>query len=466
MHLDHVRVSLLGLSLLAACESKQPGAGAAAGESDSNDPDRALVAGGQTSEFSGGDVAFGYCPQIESRTVLDLASEDVAKWVALAEGQHEISLRWQREFPDERVRGFQERTSLLLDVQVLAAEDVVCVSNSDDTSYETSGYRASLRRLELAVEFSTADGAVRGAFQGLFVVGPDGSGGSYLFGGEEFPIDELEGALELGVDPELDVDLQALYLNIGFGEQGVAGSLTPWVVLSGPYDIGGGRPSWRPVMGIFPAPDEGCNAGSIAPLDTIVDALGDTPRAAYERARASLPAQPLRAAWEDSSARPVALAWTELLLRPGAPTHACISGNTVDVFTSLGIESTDGLALMDHPAIANVSLAPASPGQPRPVTDITFSASLGWTPRAEFEAIAGLGDMDLGLAEYGGLYVYQSFNVARDELRGEVRVNKWENYVFTSLARPALTWCNGPDCEHYWCIRNASDDGTSCNEPD
>src|SRR5688572_12983475 len=111
MHLDHVRVSLLGLSLLAACESKQPGAGAPAGASDDTD-DPLLLAGGQTSEFSGGDVAFGYCPQIESRTVLDLGREDVAKWVALAEGQHEISLRWQREFPDERVRGFQERTSL------------------------------------------------------------------------------------------------------------------------------------------------------------------------------------------------------------------------------------------------------------------------------------------------------------------------------------------------------------------
>lgn len=469
MHPENLRaavVAIAGVCWLTACETASTGSTDPLRDGDGRQGDGsgpALVAGGETSEFSGGNVVAGYCPHVESRTELELGRDEVARLVALAEGRHEIPLRWRREFPDERVRGFQERTSLLLDVRVIAAEDVVCVSSPGDTGYETSGYRERLRRLELSVELSTADGAVRAAFQRPFVSAADASGGRYLSGGEILPIDQLEGTLELGVDPGLEVASSTLSADIAFGEQGVSGALTPWIILPGPYDIGGGRPSWVPVQGAFPAPDEGCTFGSLVPLDEVSDVLGETPRAAYELARASLPAQPVTAAWENTSQWPATLTWTELSLRAGAATHACSDGNAVDVHASLSLESADGVVRAEYPAVANVSLRPARAGEPRSAADVSLSAGLRWAPPDEFEALAGIGELDLDLAEYGGLHVYQSFDVARGELRGALRVSQWENHVEASAEVPGLVWCAGPGCERYWCVRTSPDDG-SCSE--
>jgi hypothetical protein len=337
------------------------------------------------------------------------------------------------------------------------------VSSPDDTGYETSGYRALLRRLELSVALSTADGAVRAAFQGPFVSAPDADGGRYLSGGETLPIDELEGTLQLGVDPELAVAESTMSVYVAFGEQGVSGALTPWIILPGPYDIGGGRPSWTPVSGVFPAPDEGCHVGAGISLDEIADGLGDTPRAAYDLARASLPAEHVTAAWEDASQWPPTLTWTELSLRPGAATHACSNGGTVDVYAPLGLESADGLLLAEYPVVANVSLRSARAGQPRSATDITLSVASGWALPADFQATAGIGELDLGRADYGSVYVFQSFSVTRGELRGELHVTKWEDHVATSAELPGLSWCAGPGCERYWCGRASPDDG-SCSE--
>src|SRR6187399_738227 len=273
MHLDRIRISTLSFSLLVACESTPRGAATPAAEraaSPSTSADSALIAGGETSEFSGGDVAYGYCPQVTSRTSLDPARADVAKLVALAQGQHEIPLRWRREFPDERVQGFEERTTLLLDVQVLGVEDVVCESEPNDTGYETSGYRALLRRLELAIEFSTADGAIRGAFQGPFVADIEASA-PYVFGGRRFPLDELEGTLELGVDPALTVESESLGIDLIFAEPSTQGVLSAWVSMRG----FAGAASWIPLTGTAPAPSEGCEQGAAVPLDEPLDFLGD-----------------------------------------------------------------------------------------------------------------------------------------------------------------------------------------------
>jgi hypothetical protein len=469
MHLRKLRVALVAGCWLSACETTpDPRRDDLAQPDEMTEPgevsDAPLVAGGETSEFSGGEVAFGYCPVIESRTELDLGRDDVAAWVALAAGHHDVSLRWQREFPDEAVRGFEERTRLLLDVEVLSAEDVVCVSNPDDTGYETSGYRAQLRRLELSVALSTADGALQRAFRGTFLVAPsDTRGGLYLAGGERFPTAELEGTLELGVDPELAVAESMMNVHLAFGEQGVSGALTPWVILPGPYNEGGGRPSWTPVRGDFPAPDEGCRAGVVVPLDEIADGLGDTPRAAYDLARASLPTAPVTAAWEDASQGPPTLTWTELSLRPGAATHACNNGGSIDVYAPLGLESADGRLLAEYPVVANVSLSSARAGQPRSATDLTLSVALGWALAEDFPTLAGMDELDLGLADYGSVYLYQSFRVAGDELRGQLHVTKWENHVATSAELPSLSWCAGSGCEREWCARTSPDDG-SCSE--
>jgi hypothetical protein len=193
---------------------------------------------------------------------------------------------------------------------------------------------------------------------------------------------------------------------------------------------------------MFPAPDEGCNAGSRVPLDEVLNVLGDTPRAAYELGRSKLPAQPLLAEWEDT------LTQTELTLRSGAPTYACVDGDSVDVYTTVHIQSADGLVMMDHAAVANVQLQPAPAGQARLVSDIMLSGSVGWTQRVAFEALAGIKDLDLGLAEYGSLWFSQSFDVDGDALMGDLAVSKWENPASVRVER-GLRWCAGSGCELY-----------------
>jgi hypothetical protein len=465
MHPDRVWMAWLGFSVLAACETSQPRSPARVAEADPSQTtpaEPAQIAGGQTSEFSGGNVPYGYCPHVASRTSLDLARADVAALVALAAGQHEVPLRWRREFPDERIRGFEERTSLLLDVQVLAAEDVLCESVPGDTGYETAGYRQLLRRLELAVEFSTADGAVKGSFQQPFVASTSATGQRDLFGGERFPIDELEGALELGVDPGLQTESQTLTLWLTFNEQGASGEFMSVVMLPGPYRIDGSRPSWVPVRGTFPAPGEGCEAGPAIALDEPNDLVGDTPRAAYELARAPFPAQPLRAAWYDPRHEAGALTWTELTLRPGLATHACLNGRDVEVYAPLRLESADGLLVMEATVASRVYLQPALAGQARALHDFSMSGWDPWTPRAEFEAIAGMPDLDLGLAVYGSRTLFQAFDLDAQRLQGALGVRKWENYEEISLERPVLNWCEGDGCEAYWCLFAAIADGAAC----
>lgn len=451
------------MSLLAACESTPPSSRAPLAENGAAQGESVRVAGGETSEFSGGDIPAGFCPTVTSRTSLDLSRPDIAPLVALAQGQHEIPLHWHREFPDDRIRGFQERTKLLLDVTVLGAEDVVCESAPDDTSYETSGYRGALRRLELAVEFSTADGAVRGSFQRPFVADRSASGARYLYGGERFPIAEIEGMLELGVEPGLQTDSQTLDLSIQFADSAVSGALTPWVILSGPYLPGGGRPGWVPVTGTFPAPGEGCAAGVALALDEPSDLLGNTPRAAYELARERFPAQPLPAAWQDPWHEPGSLSWTEVSLSPGIPTHACQSGQDINVYASLRLDSGDGRVHMEPAVVVTVHPQPGLAGQPATAHDFSMSGAGHWTPRAEFEATAGIRDLELRGAEYGALSLYQGFNSGDDKLQGSLSVRKWQDHIDSAVEGPVLNWCAGSGCDLYWCMLTRTDDRSSCS---
>jgi len=425
--------------------------------------DDARIAGGETTEFSGGSVPFGYCPRVTSRTSLDVTHEDVAKLVALAAGHHEVPLHWRREFPDERIRGFAESTTLLLDVQVTAAEEVVCASAPDDTSYETSGFRAMYRRLELAVEFSTADGAVRGSFQAPFVMGATETGERYLFGGDRVSLDELQGTLDLGVDPEIVTDPKTLSVDITFSEQSVHGALTPWVILSG-----GGKPSWVPVSGTFPASDEGCEGGTGVPLDEPLESLGDTPRAAYELARARLPAQPLRAVWHEAYNPSSLLSWTELTLSAGAPTHACLIQQELSIYAPLRVESADGRLAIETAVSTRVGLQPAATGPASAVSYFSMSAPESWTQRTEFEANAGIRDLDLGTVDYAALRLFQEFRIESqvfdiegDQLQGELSVRTWVNYHGSGFDPVYLDWCAGA-CEAYWCGLVGTNDGSSC----
>jgi hypothetical protein len=303
------------------------------------------------------------------------------------------------------------------------------------------GYRR-LRRLELDVAFSTTDGAVRGAFRRPFVMSDYPSGERHVSGGDGFPIEEVQGTLELGLDPGLVTESQTLGVWLDFAEQGVSGSINPIVRLPGPYLPGGGTPSWTPVTGWFPAPGEGCETGAAVSLDDYSDVLGAAPRAAYELTRSKFPAQPIRAAWQDRSQLPASLTWTEVIVRLGAPSHACVDGDRVDVFTSLHIESADGLMLAEPPVVANISLQPQN---------LDIHTPGRWVPRADFEATAGIRDLDLGVAEYGALGLYQTFSIYSNQLDGYTDVRKWENHVDGRVERPALVWCAGSQCESFWC---------------
>jgi hypothetical protein len=441
------RVASTGWLLLSACGDAGPA---------TRSGTAVQVAGGQTSEFSGGDIVAGYCPTVVSRTQLDPARADVAPWLALAAGHREVSLRWKRGLPDDTIRGFEERTALLLDVTAVVAEDVVCGPGPAE-SYEASGVERNLRRYELSVELASADGAVHSSFQQPFLPSVDAETGARLLsGGAQLPFDETSGTLELGAVPEARVDTKTLNVNLTFGEQAVVGSIAPWVLLQGPYSIGGGRPSWAPVSGIFPAPDEGCEAGTAVGLDEWVDVFGDTPRNSYEQARSKIPAEPIRAAWTETP-----LVWTEVTLSPGAPSHACRDGDRVNVYTTLRLESADGMVLTEQPMLANIyGHQPRLDGSVSPA-QLYMGARSGWAPRASFEANAGFQNLDLGDAEYGTLALSLDLDLDQAELQGDLYAGKWEDYVEVA-ATPSLHWCSGASCERSWCVRAATDDGSSC----
>jgi hypothetical protein len=443
MHRLPIRVASLGLLLLGAC-----------GQSASERRAASQVAGGESSEFSGGDAPLGFCPVEVSRTPLALDSDEVAGWIALVEGHHELSLRWRREFPSDGIRGFEERTVLSLDATPTAAEEVVC-SNGDSGGYEVEGLEGRhLRRFDFAVELSTADGAIHGASPLRFfpLRDVDGPGERLMLGGAVLPFEELAGTLELGVDPELASDTQTLQLDFSFDQQGVTGSVTPWVSLPGPV-LGDDTPRWAPVRGVFPAPDEGCEFGSSVPLDTRLDVLDGSPRAAYEAARARLPVGPIAAAWEDPAQAPGSFTQTEVTLSAGMPTRACRVGADIQVYASLHIESADGRIAAEPSIIASVSR----------VGTFQMAGGPTWTPSAEFVASSGVKDLDLSLADYGGLSVNQTFDAdeAGEALEGELDVVKWES-DFARAASPVLRWCAGTECDRYWCLLTSTDGGASC----
>jgi hypothetical protein len=442
MHLNRVRVASLTMLLLAGCgDTTRAGA-------------PVQLAGGESSEFSGGDVALGFCPVELSHTPLDLEREDVAMWVALVEGHHEVPLRWRRELPKGKIRGFDERTVLSLDLTPISAEDVVC-GNGGYGGYEVEGLDGRvLRRFELAVELSTADGAIRAAFQQRFFSVPSGGfeQALRLEGSSVLPFEEVGGTLELGVDPELETDTQALEVQLSFDAQSVHGSLTPRVSVTGPL-VGDDTPRWAPVTGLFPAPDEGCELGTSVPLDTRLELLGATPRAAYDTARSRLPSGPITAAWRDALDAPGSLTWTDVTLRAGSADHACLNGASVDVYTSLRIESADGALAAEPSVITTVDR----------LGSWAMSAGVGWAPSEEFLASAGIRDLDLSLAEYAAFSLYQTFGEHDDgeTLQGELGVAAWQEY-HARAASPVLRWCAGARCAAYWCSLTATDGGASC----
>jgi hypothetical protein len=439
-----IALTSLLVGVVACSDAKRP----------SFEPGAAEYAGGETSEFSGGSMPLGYCPIEESRTALDLEQDDVASWLALATGQHTIDLRWRKLFPDPAIRGFEESTTLSLDVTPISAEDVVCRTGGAG-GYEAEGIDGQIqRRFELGIELSTADGAVQARFPARFFPLRDGNdaGQPILVGGIGLPLADVAGTLELGVDPALFGATQTLSVQLTFDGQAPRGTIESWVTL---YD--GKR--WSPVTATFPAPTAGCDVGSLVPLDEPYPPLGVTPRAAYEELRALFPQGPVTGAWLDELEGPVTpgdLPWADVSLRAGEPRHACAPGDStgIHIYTSLRIETADGRVRAEPSVVADIGFTAS---RPRELTASMTSTS-GWITRPEFEASAAVPELELGRAEYAAFNLYQSLSAADDQLQGELRLLKWERYRARGVDKPALRWCAGPDCERRWCIEATADE--------
>ncbi|MET0414374.1 MAG: hypothetical protein ABW217_23890 [Polyangiaceae bacterium] len=120
------------------------------------------VAGGETSEFSGGDIS--YCPEAGATFVpLGLESEELEPWVAMVQGEYDTTLEWQPGLVGDAGSDAVTRTRLQLDIDVVSAQDVVFGATPGYEAERCEGTREL--RLLLAVALRTADGALSGSFQ-------------------------------------------------------------------------------------------------------------------------------------------------------------------------------------------------------------------------------------------------------------------------------------------------------------
>jgi hypothetical protein len=455
MHIPQLVWSSLACGLLAAC-------GDSTGPSQPARATSTSIAGGETSEFSGGNVPLGYCPVVVSRAPVDLASEEAAAGMALAAGHHDIALRWRRAVPDDTIRGFDEDTRLSVDVTPIAAEVLVC-SNGGNSGYETEGLEGRLLRFELAVALSTEDGAINTSFQSVFIMPPNER---VLAGDALLPFADNAGTLELGVDPNRPLESQALQISLQFREQETLGTITSHVSLTGAA-LASEAASYSPIAAEFPAPDVGCDVGRAVPLDAHQGEFGATPRAAYEAALSLLPSAPLDAAWFAPNAPSVALEWTHVTLTAGAPERACFYDSWLMVRTSLHLDSADGGAVGELPVIARLfRILPED--RAGFAVGLDMRAAENWKPSAEFMASSVVRDVQLGAAEYAAQELYTAVDVDRDQekLRGELAVQKWQDYAASRVDQPVLRWCGGLACERdSWCFGAAPGDGSTCPRP-
>jgi hypothetical protein len=435
----------VGVCLLLACGGSGAGGDGARTEQDPiQSPEAAReaarsqqVAGGETSEFSG-DI--GSCPEIVSTEPLDLDEPDVASWIALAQGSHEPTLGWKRMVSSDAVQGFEEHTSLSIDVNVLRGREVVY--GAGGATHDEVGVcdGLSARQLELEVALATSDGAVVAAFRRWFepLMYEGVPGGIVLVEGRLNPDQdrnpvEFSGSLELGLDPALGGE-PALGVSLQFDAESVRGSLSPMrSIRDESYVLN--RSSWTPIVGYFP--DDSCEGnGDPIGLDEPVESLGgQTPRANYGRLAAEWAREPIPAVWMD---KPFGTVLdepppTEVNQRGGEPTHACISGDHVLVHASLTITTADGRVNLTQPFAAELSFGNGARGDRR----------TPWVPAENFEAETGLPGVNLSVGGYGAIDFSSSVDWSEDRRYGHLWVQKWQAFTEESAGYPVLDWCKG-----------------------
>jgi hypothetical protein len=417
MSATNQRYSALGLLLLAACSSSKPrGSGTTARD--------ALIAGGETSEF-GGDSP--YC-QPARTTPLDRADPTVAPWVARVEGHYELSFAWQREFLTEDITGFQDKTSVSLDVTVLEALDV------DFDVFCPAGRRS--RQLELEVAVATADGALQGTFWHRVGTAPGPSPtleqplSTYLILPYTPPsLDGFTGSLGYGVDLRSQ-SRRELSAQLVFDGTTVIGSLSPFLApaTGGPPGAG-----WSPIRGVFP--DDGCSYLLSRPLDLDAPLVGfaeETPRALYDRAISLWQSGPIPADFGGTD--------TVVNISTGEPSQACegralalARGAAIGIDVPMRLETGDGKVAFEQ----NISLS-FLPGAAATVNASNWPRV--WVPVDEFEQVTGITGVDFGTGEYGSVDFSSSFDLAASTTSGALFVDQWENVDPRDSGYPGLLW--------------------------
>jgi hypothetical protein len=407
------------------------------------------VAGGETSEFSGGEIA--YCPeQGASFTDLDLDSEELAPWVALAQGHHETTLVWQRAFVSDALRGYEEHTSVSLDVIVLSARDVVF--GDANLGYEGEGCNGRRQRqILIGVQIRTADGAVDGSLEQWLT--PSNWAGdpqrrSLMTTGKadntNFELQSFATSLELDVERSVEVRRE-LRVALGFDAEGVRGSLEPWIWRQ---EAGSetGLGVVRPLRASFP--DNGCGGSPAVALDEQRAELGATPRAAYQRLRANMERRgPIRAGWRQdhpSATHDAGYAWTEVTLSGSEPKVACLDAAGVRVRASVSVKTADGLA--DHTQEVPVDLRNG---------EFYSDGGLALVPVEDLQSALGLRGFDFTGIEYAGAYVFRSGSL------GAFSATKWEGSE-ERMMDPWLEWCEEANCEGFWCKYGVDVPGLEC----
>ena len=438
----------LGVVLLAACSEGgswvRPSPGGSERASSPATEASGDVAGGETSEFTGGGDP---CDEIASSEPVALDDPEVASWVAMAQGHHEQTLGWRRLALSDEVAGFAEHTTLSIDVNVLGAREIVLGSSGpDDELFGCSRRRG--RQIELEITLATGDGAVATSFRSWFHPAPTGSRGMVLqYYGQTTdssgPID-LNGTLELGLDPALG-GTPLLLVELEFGADSVQGSLLPSVM----PEVGDreGTP-WWPIEALFP--DDGCGGeGRSIGLDEPFAAIGETPRAYYQRMVGARLHVPTPAAWKSKPSYdlpspldvPLDLPPpTEVSLGFGEPTRACAIDTYVTVYAPLTVTTADGRVNLTQPFAFNLSEAP------------TFTMSgvrayivepTPWVPAAEFDEQMGIDGVNLPRG-YGSI----SFELSWENslIEGRIVVTQWDAFRQRAVAYPVLEWCQGAFC--------------------
>lgn len=157
---------LLGGIALAACgdgaeerRTLQP----AVADDSAAETEPTMMAGGETSEFSGGNLL--YCPDAGATILpLDLTSEALAAWIALIPGAHDTTLEWQPGIVADAGSEPVASTRLQLDIDLLRAQDVVF--DGANLGYEGEGCNGKReRQILLAISLHTDDGALSGYFE-------------------------------------------------------------------------------------------------------------------------------------------------------------------------------------------------------------------------------------------------------------------------------------------------------------